>query len=56
MYTYPNDIVMDPFNGTGTTVLAAKKHGRRYIGIDMDPSYCKYAESRLAASSDIFAD
>jgi DNA modification methylase len=56
LYTYPNDIVLDPFNGTGTTCLAAKKHGRRYIGIDMDPSYCKYAESRLSASSDIFAD
>jgi DNA modification methylase len=56
LYTYPNDIVLDPFNGTGTTCLAAKKHGRRYIGIDMDPAYCKYAEDRLAVNEDIFAE
>lgn len=45
--TKPNDIVLDPFVGSGTTCVAAKKLGRRYIGIDINPNYCLYAEKRL---------
>jgi len=43
----PNDIVLDPFVGSGTTAVASKKLGRNYIGIDINPDYCKYAEERL---------
>jgi site-specific DNA-methyltransferase (adenine-specific) len=45
--TKPDSIVLDPFVGSGTTCVAAKKLGRRYIGIDVNPDYCMYAEKRL---------
>ena len=47
---FPGDIVLDPFNGTGATCFAAKQTGRRYIGIDLNPTYCKFAEDRLRKS------
>lgn len=40
-------IVLDPFNGSGTTCLTAKKMNRRYIGIDLNPEYVKQARNRL---------
>lgn len=43
-----NDIVLDPFIGTGTTAIAAKKLGRRYIGIDIDPKYVEITEKKLS--------
>jgi site-specific DNA-methyltransferase (adenine-specific) len=42
-------IVLDPFVGSGTTALAARRLGRDYIGIDISPEYCQMAETRLAA-------
>lgn len=47
---FPGDIVLDPFNGTGATCFAAKQTGRRYIGIDLNPTYCRFAEDRLRKS------
>ena len=44
---FAGDIVLDMFNGSGATTLAAKSTGRRWIGIDLHPGYCEYAESRL---------
>lgn len=43
----PGDLVLDPFLGSGTTSVAAKKLGRNYIGIDMNEEYCLLAEKRL---------
>ena len=43
-----NDIILDPFLGSGTTAVAAKQLGRKYIGIEINPDYCKIAEQRLA--------
>jgi DNA modification methylase len=42
-----NSIVLDPFNGAGTTCLVAKNLNRQYIGIDLNPEYCKLAENRI---------
>lgn len=53
LYSYPGDVILDPFNGTGTTVLLAKRTGRRYLGIDMDKDYVDYAESRLEREAGI---
>lgn len=47
LFSYQNDIVLDPFNGAGTTTLVAQKLARRYIGIDISEEYCKTAERRL---------
>ena len=41
------DTILDPFLGSGTTALAAKQLGRNFIGIEINPDYCKIAEDRL---------
>lgn len=41
-------IVLDPFAGSGTTALAARKLGRRSIGVDVDPTHCEEAAARLS--------
>ena len=45
----PDDLVLDPFNGTGTTGAVAKRLSRRFIGIERDASYAEAAERRIAA-------
>jgi site-specific DNA-methyltransferase (adenine-specific) len=47
MCTDEGDIVLDPFVGTGTTAVAAKKLGRRFIAIDLDPKYVAIAQRKL---------
>lgn len=46
--TDENDVVLDPMVGTGTTCVAAKKLGRRFIGIDIDPKYVEIATKNVA--------
>jgi modification methylase len=41
------NIILDPFMGSGTTAVVAKKLDRQFIGIDISPEYCKMAEERL---------
>jgi len=41
------DIILDPFMGSGTTAIAAKNLGRKYIGIDVSKEYCDMAEKRI---------
>jgi modification methylase len=45
----PDDLVLDPFSGTGTTGAAARRLGRRFIGVERDAGYAKAAEQRIAA-------
>jgi len=46
--TKPGDIVLDPFCGSGTTLIVAKELRRRYIGIDLNPDYVRLAKLRLS--------
>ncbi|HEX7198633.1 MAG TPA: DNA methyltransferase [Dongiaceae bacterium] len=48
--TQPGDLVLDPFFGTGTTGVVAKRLGRNYIGIERDKGYIAVAEKRLGAT------
>jgi modification methylase len=56
MYTFKSvpeenfvgDIVLDPLSGSGTTCVAAKRLQRRYVGIDLNPEFCRFAIERLA--------
>ncbi len=48
LYTFPGDIVLDPFAGSGSTCVAAKAMGRRYIGYDIDKKYVEIARSRIS--------
>jgi site-specific DNA-methyltransferase (adenine-specific) len=43
----PGDVVLDPFNGSGTTVVSAAMLGRKYVGIDQSADYVSYARKRL---------
>lgn len=47
LLTQQGDVVLDPFMGSGSTAVACKKLGRAYIGFELNPDYCVYAEERL---------
>ena len=51
----PSDVVLDPFLGSGTTSVVAKKLGRKYIGIETNKQYCVWAEQRLAMADSDFS-
>ncbi|GBD11488.1 Modification methylase DpnIIB [bacterium HR23] len=48
LFSYRGDVVLDPFNGAGTTTLVAYRLGRHFIGIDVSERYCQVARARLA--------
>ena len=48
----PGDVVFDPFFGSGTTLVVAKKLGRQFAGVEQDRTYCLLAEKRLALAED----
>ena len=50
LFSYEDDIVLDPFNGAGTTTAVAYKFNRHYLGIDISDAYCKTAEERIQRS------
>jgi DNA modification methylase len=47
LYTYKDDIILDPFMGSGSTAIAALKSDRNYIGYDIDAEYIKLAKARI---------
>jgi site-specific DNA-methyltransferase (adenine-specific) len=47
MFSFVGDTVVDPFCGTGTTMLAAMKADRNSVGVEIDPAYCEMAMRRL---------
>jgi len=47
LYTYEHDLVLDPFMGSGSTLVAAARRDRRYVGYDLDPTYVDIARRRV---------
>ncbi len=47
LFSFENDVILDPFNGVGTTTKVAKQFNRRFIGIDISEEYTKKAKERL---------
>lgn len=53
LFSFRDDIVLDPFNGAGTTTLTAHNFGRKYLGIDCSQTYCETAQRRIDDSGGI---
>ncbi|NOZ20688.1 MAG: site-specific DNA-methyltransferase [Planctomycetes bacterium] len=51
MFSFTEDTVLDPFSGSGTTMVAALRTGRNSIGIEIDPDYCRMAARYLKAET-----
>jgi modification methylase len=47
LYTFSNEIILDPFMGSGQTALAALKSGRHYVGYELNEQYLNLAENRV---------
>jgi site-specific DNA-methyltransferase (adenine-specific)/modification methylase len=52
-FSKPNDVIYDPFMGTGTTAVVAKKLNRRFIGSEILKDYCKTSQKRLKEVGDL---
>jgi DNA modification methylase len=50
-FTQPGQIVLDPFAGSGSTLVAASLSGRSYLGVELEANYCDLFERRLAGVS-----
>lgn len=51
LFSYKNDVVLDPFNGAGTTTFVANMLDRKYIGIDISEAYCEIARQRILSTN-----
>ncbi len=51
LYSYANDVVLDPFAGSGTTCVAAQDLDRHYVGYDISEEYCAIAKNRVAQAA-----
>jgi site-specific DNA-methyltransferase (adenine-specific) len=49
LVTPPNGVVLDPFNGSGSTGMAAVELGYDYVGCELDPEYVQIANNRISA-------
>ena len=54
LFSYIDDCVLDPFLGSGTTIISALKNNRRAIGIEIDKKYCELALRRIKSEAGIF--
>lgn len=53
LYSFAGEIVLDPFNGSGSTCLAAIRAGRKYVAYDINPVYCRLARRRIRENKSI---
>jgi site-specific DNA-methyltransferase (adenine-specific) len=51
LYTFKDEVVLDPFMGSGQTALAALKAARHYVGYEINEEYLELARKRIRASS-----
>ncbi len=51
LYSYPDDLVLDPFLGSGTTVAAARRLGRRGVGVEINPEFCELAARNVRTAA-----
>lgn len=51
----PGDVVLDPFAGAGTTALVARQHGRRFVGVELNPDYLDLTRRRLWPGGEVAA-
>lgn len=51
LFSFVDDVVLDPFSGSGTTLVACQQTGRHGVGFDIDPAYCDLAVRRLSATT-----
>ena len=49
-YTYPNDLILDPYGGVSVVAHMCKKFGRRYTSIELNPNYCEYGLEKLKSA------
>jgi site-specific DNA-methyltransferase (adenine-specific) len=56
MFSFTGDTVLDPFMGTGTTLLACARSGRNAIGVELEPEYIKIARRKLDEQLDLFRE
>jgi site-specific DNA-methyltransferase (adenine-specific) len=54
IYSYPDDLVLDPFVGSGTTLIASSRLGRRSVGIEINPAFCELSIRNLTNAAATF--
>jgi len=50
LFSFREDVILDPFAGSGSTLIAAYKEGRKCIGVEIDPAYVRLATKRVLAN------
>jgi site-specific DNA-methyltransferase (adenine-specific) len=55
LYSYPYDLILDPFSGSGTTLVVATKLGRRSLGVEINPIFCDLTISNIKSANALTA-